>query len=127
MLYDDAPYIITYYANGLEAYRNDRFTGWVKQPKDTGTLIYQWGTWSYFDVAPVSAATEAESASAAPGASTAPSAAAGGNDATAQPASGSTGISTGLIIGLLVAVLVIVVLIVVVLRMRRTVTNEDRE
>ena len=127
MLYDDAPYIITYYANGLEAYRNDRFTGWVKQPKDTGTLIYQWGTWSYFDVAPVSAATEAESASAAPGASTAPSAAAGGNDATAQPASGSTGISTGLIIGLLVAVLVIVILIVVVLRMRRTVTNEDRE
>ena len=127
MLYDDAPYIITYYANGLEAYRNDRFTGWVKQPKDTGTLIYQWGTWSYFDVAPVSAVTEAESASAAPGVSTAPSAAAGGNDATAQPTSGASGISTGLIIGLLVAVLVIVVLIVVVLRMRRTVTNEDRE
>ncbi|MEI7629918.1 MAG: ABC transporter substrate-binding protein, partial [Actinomycetes bacterium] len=127
MLYGDAPYIITYYANGLEAYRNDRFTGWVKQPKDTGTLIFQWGTWSYLDVEPVTAATAAESASPTQGVSAAPSAAAGDTTAQVQPAASSGGISAGLIIGLLVAVLVIVVLIVVLLRMRRTVTNEDRE
>lgn len=128
MLYDDAVYMITYYANGLEAYRNDRFTGWVKQPKDTGTLIYQWGTWSFFDVEPVSAAGAAESATAStePGATAAPSTPAGGTDAAAQPAAASGGISTGLIIGLLVA-LVIVILVVLLLRMRRSSTNEDRE
>ncbi len=129
MLYDDAVYMITYYANGLEAFRNDRFTGWVKQPKDNGTLIYQWGTWSYFDVAPVSAAGAAESAaaSAEPGASPAPTAAAGDAGAAAQPAAAAGGISSGLIIGLLVAVLVIVILVVLLLRMRRSATNEDRE
>ena len=128
MLYDDAVYMITYYANGLEAYRNDRFTGWVKQPKDTGTLIYQWGTWSFFDVEPVSAAGAAESATAStePGATAAPSTPTGGTDAAAQPAAASGGISTGLIIGLLVA-LVIVILVVLLLRMRRSSTNEDRE
>ena len=128
MLYDDAVYMITYYANGLEAFRNDRFTGWVKQPKDNGTLIYQWGTWSYFDVAPVSAAGAAESAaaSAEPGASAAPTAA-GDASAAAQPAAAAGGISSGLIIGLLVAVLVIVILVVLLLRMRRSATNEDRE
>ena len=70
MLYDAGVYLVTYYANGLEAYRNDRFTGWVPQPAENGTLIYQWGTWSYFTVAPVTAASTGDSpaASASPGA-----------------------------------------------------------
>jgi peptide/nickel transport system substrate-binding protein len=66
-LYDDAPYIVTYYYDNLEAYRSDRFTGFVPQPTPDGSLLFQYGTWSYENVAPVSDETPAPSGSAAPG------------------------------------------------------------
>jgi len=126
MLYDDAPYLITYYANGLQAYRNDRFTGWVPQPAEGGTLIYQWGSWSFFNVEPVTAdsgETAAPDASASPGASgTATSAATPTTEATS-----SGGISTGLIIGLLAAVIVIVILVLLLVRSRRSAGADSRE
>ena len=53
MLYDDAPYILTYYPPNLEAYRSDRFTGFVPQPDPKGALLFQYGTWSYESVHPV--------------------------------------------------------------------------
>ncbi len=123
MLYDDAVYMVTYYANGLEAYRNDRFTGWVQQPTGNGTLIYQWGTWSYFDVEPVTAASvESES-----GASAAPSAAASGTDAGATQESASGGVSTAVIVGLLLAVIIILILVIVLVRGNRRASSADRE
>jgi len=56
MLYDDAPYIITYFDDGHEAYRSDRFTGLVHQPEPDGPLTFQWGTWTYEQMTPVTAA-----------------------------------------------------------------------
>jgi peptide/nickel transport system substrate-binding protein len=115
MIYDDAPYMITYYANGLQAYRNDRFTGWVSQPSDNGTLIYQWGTWSYFNVAPVS--------DASPSATPAP----GSPSATPTPTP-TTGSSAPWIPILIVAVVIILtVLVVVIVLQRRRSTSGDRE
>ncbi|MFM7598216.1 MAG: ABC transporter substrate-binding protein, partial [Actinomycetota bacterium] len=122
MLYDDVPYLITYYANGLQAYRNDRFTGWVPQPAEGGTLIYQWGTWSFFNVEPVSGESAAPDASASPGAS-------GDAAAPATPTTeaSSGGVSTGLIVGLLVAVIVIVILVLLLVRSRRSAGADSRE
>ena len=66
-LFDDAPYIVTYYYDNLEAYRSDRFTGFVPQPTPNGSLLFQYGTWSYENVKPVSAESPSASGSAAPG------------------------------------------------------------
>ena len=64
IIYEDVPYIVTYYANNHEAYRSDRFTGFVPQPADKGTLLYQWGSWSYQAVKSVTEETETPTASA---------------------------------------------------------------
>lgn len=56
ILYDDSPYIVTYYYDDLEAYRTDRFTGFIPQPDPNGALIFQYGTYSYQNLQPISAA-----------------------------------------------------------------------
>ena len=57
MVYDDAPYVVTFYYDDPQAYRSDRFTGFVPQPAPNGALLFQYGTWSYENMTPVSAAT----------------------------------------------------------------------
>jgi len=57
MLYDDAPYVLTYYYDNPEAYRSDRFTGFVNQPSPKGAMLFQYGTWSYENIKPVTADT----------------------------------------------------------------------
>lgn len=59
MLYDDVPYVVTYYYDNLEAYRSDRFTNFAPQPDPDGSLLFQWGTYSYRSVEPVAAADDA--------------------------------------------------------------------
>lgn len=39
--YEEAPYIILYYRDAIEAYRTDRFEGWTKVPTDIGTVVGQ--------------------------------------------------------------------------------------
>jgi peptide/nickel transport system substrate-binding protein len=51
-LYDNAMYSTLYYGTTLEAYRNDRFTGFVPQPGTGGALVSQIGTWSYMAMKP---------------------------------------------------------------------------
>lgn len=53
LLYDDAPYLVTFYYDNYEAYRSDRFTGFVPQPDPDGSLLFQYGTWSYENIKPV--------------------------------------------------------------------------
>ncbi|MGI9196968.1 MAG: ABC transporter substrate-binding protein [Candidatus Nanopelagicales bacterium] len=121
MLYDDAPYVVTYYYDNLEAYRSDRFEGFIGQPEGSGSLLFQYGTYSYQGIRPV---VSDASASASPGATDQ------GSDAGSSSASGGTSSSsssTGLIIGLAVAALVIIVLVVLLVRSRRTKTADDRE
>jgi peptide/nickel transport system substrate-binding protein len=50
MLYVDAPYVVTYYYDELQAYRSDRFAGFVAQPDPGGVLLFQYGTHSYLNI-----------------------------------------------------------------------------
>ncbi|MGZ4594000.1 MAG: ABC transporter substrate-binding protein [Actinomycetes bacterium] len=56
MLYDDTPYVLTFYYNNLEAYRSDRFTDFKPQPEPNGSLLFQYGTASYRSIRPVTKA-----------------------------------------------------------------------
>jgi peptide/nickel transport system substrate-binding protein len=59
MLYDDAPYAVTFYYDNLQAYSN-RFSGFVAQPPPKGALLFQYGTYSYRNIALAAAATDDE-------------------------------------------------------------------
>lgn len=122
ILYDAVPYVVTYYYDNLEAYRSDRFTGFVGQPEGSGSLLFQYGVYTYTNVAPVSADSGGDTtASPSPGASE-PADASGGSAETT-----SGGSNTGLIIGLAIAALVIVGLVVALVRMRSKSQAGDRE
>jgi peptide/nickel transport system substrate-binding protein len=92
MLYDDAPYVVTYYKSNFEGYRSDRFTNFTPQPADSGTLFFQWATWSYESMTPVTAATTAST---------------------------SSGMSPALIAGIVAALVALIAIVVVVSRRRR--------
>ena len=55
MVYDAAPYVVTVYYDNLEAYRSDQLTGFRPQPEPNGSLLFQYGTYSYQSVRPVTA------------------------------------------------------------------------
>jgi peptide/nickel transport system substrate-binding protein len=82
LLYDDVHAIVLTHDALLEAYRTDRFTGFVLQPEDGGVITGQTGYWGYYGAAPVAA----------------DQAAAGGE---------SGGGPAGLVVGLLAAVVVL--------------------
>ena len=121
IIYDAVPYVVTYYYDNLEAYRSDRFTGFVGQPEGSGSLLFQYGTYSYENVAPISA-DGGETAAPSPGASE--SADAGGGTAAEETSGGS---NTGLIIGLVIAALVIVGLVIALVRMRSKSSEDMKE
>jgi peptide/nickel transport system substrate-binding protein len=62
MLYDDVHAIVLTHDKLLEAYRADRFTGFVTQPQDGGVITGQTGYWGYYGATPV-AAGQADAAS----------------------------------------------------------------
>jgi peptide/nickel transport system substrate-binding protein len=103
MIYDAAPYVLTYYYDDLEAYRTDRFTGWVPQPAGNGALAFYYGTYSYQNIRPVTAADGGDASSSASG---------GGSSAT-------------------IIVLVVIVVVAIAgggfLAMRRRTTADERE
>jgi peptide/nickel transport system substrate-binding protein len=56
MLYDDAPYLNTTYSQIGEAYRSDRWEGFVPQPNPGGVLLFQYGHANYLNVVPAGTA-----------------------------------------------------------------------
>ena len=60
LLYDNVSALILTYDNALEAYRSDRFTGFVRQPADGGVITGQNGYWGYYSATPVTVAAEAD-------------------------------------------------------------------
>lgn len=56
MLYEDAPYLNTAYNQIGEAYRSDRWEGFVPQPNPGGILLFQYGHANYLNVAPAGTA-----------------------------------------------------------------------
>ena len=55
MLYVDAPYVVTFYYDELQAYRSDRFAGFAAQPDPGGVILFQYGTYSYRNIATLQA------------------------------------------------------------------------
>ncbi|MGJ4845338.1 MULTISPECIES: ABC transporter substrate-binding protein [unclassified Leifsonia] len=51
--FTDTAQIVYWYANGLEAYRSDRFTDFRMMPAKGGIIANQSGYWGFMDVAPV--------------------------------------------------------------------------
>jgi peptide/nickel transport system substrate-binding protein len=68
MNYTATPQIVFWYADGLEAYRSDRVTGFGLQPTDGGIIANQSGYWGFLTVEPVTAADEAGAGASGPGA-----------------------------------------------------------
>jgi peptide/nickel transport system substrate-binding protein len=60
ILYDDRPELVLWYDNYLQAYRSDKWTGFVKQPTDGGTILFQYGYYSLLNIQPVSEAGGSE-------------------------------------------------------------------
>jgi peptide/nickel transport system substrate-binding protein len=55
ILYQDNPEIVLFYDNDLQAYRSDRWTGFVEQPEPQGYLLFGYGPYSYRSIEPASA------------------------------------------------------------------------
>ena len=56
ILYEDAPYLNTTYDTIGEAYRSDRWEGFVPQPNPGGILLFQYGHANYLNMAPAGTA-----------------------------------------------------------------------
>ncbi|MHB8891299.1 MAG: ABC transporter substrate-binding protein, partial [Candidatus Limnocylindrales bacterium] len=125
IFYSQAPYHVLYYDNVLDAYRTDKFTGWINQPPEGGTPIFGYGYVGYTNLVDAAAATPAPSvetpttppsgSAAAP--TPAPSASGGGT------ATGSDSTMLILLVVALVALVLVVVLLLV--RRRRAPVQED--
>jgi peptide/nickel transport system substrate-binding protein len=98
ILYMDAPYIIYANYDDTFAYRSDRWTGFVAQPETNGAYLFQYGTWSYPNIRPVSAA-----------------------------AVSAKGMNLGLVGGGAVLALLIIGGAIVLVRRRGAATSDDRE
>lgn len=67
IFYDDAGYIPLYYSPDLQAYRNDRFEGWVRQPAEVGPVMFSNTSPSYLLLTPVGAGQATTTAATDPG------------------------------------------------------------
>ncbi|MFC6084089.1 ABC transporter substrate-binding protein [Sphaerisporangium aureirubrum] len=103
MVYDDAPYAVTYYYRDNVAYRSDRWTGFVAQPDPDGSLLFQYGTYSYLSIQPVTAPAKQGASAAAQGS------------------------GTGLYLGIGAAVLVAGAAAILLTRRRRAASADERE
>lgn len=54
ILYQDAPYLLTVYNTVGEAWRSDRFEGFVPQPDPGGVMLISYGVENYVNIKPVS-------------------------------------------------------------------------
>lgn len=56
IIYDDAAYPVLWYGPDLQAYRTDRFEGFVRQPTDVGPVIFSQSSPSYALLQPIDSA-----------------------------------------------------------------------
>ena len=60
--YEHAVYMPLYTQPDLQAYRKDKFDGWIRQPTDTGPVLFSNTSPSYVSLKPASATTDAAAA-----------------------------------------------------------------
>jgi len=53
LLYEQAPTVVLYYRNALEAYRSDRFAPFQVQPEPGGVITGQDGYWGFYSARPL--------------------------------------------------------------------------
>jgi peptide/nickel transport system substrate-binding protein len=104
LFYEEAAYVVLAYSPDLQAYRTDRFTGWVRQPAEIGPVLFSNTSPSYVRLTPIPEGGEA----AGPGA-----------------ASDDGGLSTGALIAIIVGAAALAALAAFALVRRRT--REERE
>jgi len=80
LFHNESTYVVLYHDADTQAYRTDRFEGWLQQPAGTGPVVFTNSSPTYFNLSPVGAD--------------------GGND--------DGGMSTGLLIAIILGALVVV-------------------
>jgi peptide/nickel transport system substrate-binding protein len=65
--YQSAVYVPLDYGADLQAYRTDRFTGWIRQPAESGPVLFNNSSQTYANLRPVSATSKAGSGSGSGG------------------------------------------------------------
>ncbi len=58
LLYEQAPTVVLYYRNALEAYRSDRFAPFQVQPEPGGKITGQDGYWAFYSARPLPEAAQ---------------------------------------------------------------------
>jgi peptide/nickel transport system substrate-binding protein len=140
MFYEAAPYAVLLEEPDLQAYRTDRFEGWVKQPADTGPVLFSNTSPTYARLTPVGAEQPAApgttggatTVAGAPGAGTqgtSPDATSAATVAPATTAAAADDDDGGTNVGVIVAIVAAVVVLGAggwALARRRS-TQDDRE
>lgn len=57
LFYDESTYAVLFEDADLQAYRTDRFTGWTRQPAETGPVIFSNSSPTYFLLQPIEGGT----------------------------------------------------------------------
>lgn len=58
MIYEEIPEVVLFYTPDLQAYRSDRWTGFVPNPSPDGPLWFQYGPYSSMNIRPVGSGGE---------------------------------------------------------------------
>jgi len=133
---------VIWYADKLEAYRSDKWTGLTRQPENGGSITGQNGYWGMYTAVPVgsaaassgsdsasgSAGTSASGAAQANGSSQPSGSAPAGSD-SAAPANAAANTGSGFPWWIIVVVVLLVAAaaLIPILRRRSTTTADDRE
>jgi peptide/nickel transport system substrate-binding protein len=108
IMYDDVPADVLFYPDTLEAYRNDLFGGFQKQPEPDGQILDQDGFWGIYSATPLAAPEQRKTSDSG----STPT-------ATGTDSGGGHGALIGTIVGIVV-VLAIAAAVIIVLRRRKT-------
>jgi len=57
--YESATYVPLDYEADLQAYRTDKYTGWIRQPAETGPVLFSNSSQTYANLKPIAAASKA--------------------------------------------------------------------
>jgi hypothetical protein len=122
LFHNESTYVVLYHDADTQAYRTDRFTGWVQQPKDTGPVLFSNTSPSYWSLAPIGEAGSTDT--------TAPGSTDGSTGSTVVSDGGNAGkddggSNTGVIIAIVAGVAVLVIGGMILGRSRRS--RDDRE
>ena len=68
LFYHESTYVVLFEDADLQAYRTDRFEGWLRQPAETGPVLFTNSSPTYFNLKPIGGGRAATTAGWAPAA-----------------------------------------------------------